>query len=206
MDNRRRHFHYLWLTLVGDINAAVYPPSAAVAGVYCRIDATTGPWFTPANVSLQGVNTVFGVSDREQEFNLNSLNMIRNLYQRNAVVWGGRTTKGDNTDWRYISVKRTFNMLQRDIRDALRKVVFQPNTARTWQSVRSSINAYLNSIFLRGGLSGSRPEDAWFVRVGKGVTMTAEDILDGVMIVEVGVATVRPAEFIVLRFSQIMGE
>lgn len=197
--------YYPWLkSTVGDTDSLL-PPSAAVAGVYCQNDRLHGPWWTPANVSLQGVAPAYRVSDNTQSTQIKHVNMIRDMYRRNAVVWGGRTLE-DTDDWRYISVKRLFNMLQRDIRDAMRRIVFHPNTPLTWQSARSAITSYLNSIWLQGGLAGSSQQTAFFVNVGLGVTMTNADILNGVMIVEVGVAAVRPAEFIVLRFSQIMGE
>lgn len=199
--------YYPWLTPLFAEDAAVttIPPSTTVAAVYCRNDAQNGPWSTPANVSLQSVMPAVSISDSEQAQHLTSLNMIRNLYRRPAVVWGGRTQKDDD-EWRYISVKRLFNMLERDIRDAMRSVVFNPNVPRTWMKAQTAISSYLTTLWERGGLMGRSAGEAFFVRVGRGVTMTNEDILNGVMIVEIGVAAVRPAEFIVLRFSQIMGE
>jgi len=197
--------YYPWLSPTTGDTSLKLPPSLAIAGVYCSNDREHGPWWTPANVSLQGLSPLYGVSDKDQADALSSLNMIRNLYRRPALVWGGRT-QDDSDDWRYISVKRLFNMLQRDIRDALRRVVFNPNTPTTWQAARSAINAYLYSIWQRGGLAGSTQETAFFVNVGRNITMSDEDILQGILCVEIGVAAVRPAEFVVLRFSQIMGE
>ncbi|TGC20666.1 phage tail sheath C-terminal domain-containing protein [Escherichia sp. E1130] len=195
--------YYPWLkTLDEDIKIA---PSPAVAGVYCSNDAQYGPWWTPANVSLKGVKPAEQVSDIEQAENISSLNMIRNLYKRPALVWGGRT-QDITDDWKYVSVKRLFNMVERDVRDALRKIVFHPNTPRTWLSARSAVTSYLTDIWKRGGLSGNKAGEAFFVNVGRGVTMSDKDIINGIMVVEIGIAAVRPAEFIVLRFSQIMGE
>lgn len=203
-DSPNAAIYYPWLNTQGsaDVSPVLIAPSFAVAGVYCQTDSAYGPWWTPANISLRGVTPAVRVTDSGQAADL-TINVIRDLSRRTAVVWGGRT-QNDTDDWQYISVKRLFNMLERDIRDALRRVVFNPNTSSTWQAARSAITAYLYGIWQAGGLAGESEDRAFFVNIGRGITMTDKDIVDGIMIVEIGVAAVRPAEFIVLRFSQIM--
>ena len=121
------------------------------------------------------------------------------------VVWGARTQQNDD-NWRYIPVRRLFDTAERDIKKAMRPVVFEPNSAPTWSRVWSAIDTYLYGIWQRGGLAGNSAEEAYFVRIGKGVTMTEEDINQGKMIVQVGMAAVRPAEFIILQFTQNMSQ
>ncbi|MGR7044116.1 phage tail sheath C-terminal domain-containing protein [Klebsiella aerogenes] len=174
-----------------------------MAGVYCRNDVQNGPWRTPANVSLQGVTPVVRITNQEQTENLTRLNMIRDLYKRPAVVFGGRT-QNDSDEWRYISSRRLYQMISRDIDRVLQNVVFYPNTAKTWNKVQSELEAYLSCIWNRGGLVGENPTKSFFVRVGEGITMSSTDILNGIMNVEIGFSPVKPNNFIILRFSQFM--
>jgi phage tail sheath protein FI len=186
------------------------PPSAAMAGVYTMVDNTRGVWKAPANVSLAGVvSPAVSVSHEDQE-DLNvttqgkSINAIRSFIGEGVLVWGARTLDGNSLDWRYINVRRTMIMLEESCRLAAKAMVFEPNVAGTWATIRSMIGSFLNGIWRRGGLAGAVPDDAYSVHVGLGETMTPEDILEGILRVTVLVAISRPAEFIEITFQQQM--
>ncbi len=188
------------------------PPSAAMAGVYAYVDRTRGVWKAPANVTVQSViEPVFKVSDAEQsDMNVSptgkSVNVIRTFTGRGVQVWGARTLAGNDNEWRYISVRRFFNMVEESVKKATEPFVFEPNDANTWIKVKGMIENFLILQWRAGALAGAKPEHAFYVAVGLNQTMTALDILEGRMIVEIGMAAVRPAEFIILRFSHKMQE
>ncbi|HEX5171685.1 MAG TPA: phage tail sheath C-terminal domain-containing protein [Cyclobacteriaceae bacterium] len=189
------------------------PPSSSLAGIYVRVDATRGVWKAPANVSVLGVvKPEVNYNDKDQE-DLNvdvmagkSINAIRSFVGRGTLVWGARTLAGNDNEWRYVSVRRFFNMVEESTKKASAQFVFEPNDANTWVKVRAMIENYLTVLWRQGALAGAKPEHAFFVKVGLGQTMTADDILNGKMIVEIGLAVVRPAEFIILRFMHKMQE
>ncbi|MCU7372585.1 phage tail sheath subtilisin-like domain-containing protein [Paucibacter sp. O1-1] len=186
------------------------PPSAAMAGVYTMVDNTRGVWKAPANVSLAGVisPTVSVSAVDQEELNVTtqgkSINAIRAFIGEGVLVWGARTLDGNSLDWRYINVRRTMIMLEESCRLAAKALVFEPNVANTWVTIKSMIQNFLTSIWKRGGLAGASPEDAFSVHVGLGETMTPDDILEGILRVTVLVAMVRPAEFIEITFQQQM--
>ncbi|MFA1241125.1 phage tail sheath family protein [Serratia odorifera] len=183
------------------------PPSAVMAGVYNKTDGERGVWKAPANVVLNGVSDVSVRVTREQQAELNpkGINVIRHFSDRGLVVWGSRTQKNDD-DWRYIPVRRLFDAAERDIKKALQPMVFEPNSQPTWKRVQAAIEHYLYRLWQQGALAGNKAEEAYFVRVGKGITMTQDEINQGQMIVQVGMAAVRPAEFIILKFTQDMSQ
>ncbi|MFD0705883.1 phage tail sheath family protein [Photorhabdus akhurstii] len=184
-------------------NGNVIPASAVMAGVYCATDASRGVWKAPANAVLSGINDVTErLNDDEQgAMNQQGINAIRYFNGRGFVVWGARTLQNDD-NWRYIPVRRLFNSAERDIKQAMRTAVFEPNSQPTWERVKSAIDNYLYSLWQQGALAGNKPQEAYFVQIGKGITMSDDDIKQGKMIVKVGMAAVRPAEFIILQFSQ----
>ena len=186
------------------------PPSAAMAGVYTMVDNARGVWKAPANVSLNAVvSPAVSVSHEDQE-DLNvttqgkSINAIRSFIGEGVLVWGARTLDGNSLDWRYINVRRTMIMLEESCRLAAKAMVFEPNIASTWVTIRSMIGNFLTGIWRRGGLAGAVPDDAFSVHVGLGETMTPEDVLEGILRVTVLVAITRPAEFIEITFQQQM--
>lgn len=186
------------------------PPSSAVAGIYAAVDGSRGVWKAPANVGVQDVfETTFQISDELQE-NLNihaesgkSVNAIRAFTGKGILVWGARTLDGNSNDFKYISVRRFFIMVEESTKKAANAFVFEPNDGNTWIKVRAMIENYLTNLWRLGALAGSKPEQAFYVKVGLGQTMIFDDVLNGRMIIEIGMAPVRPAEFIILRFSQI---
>jgi phage tail sheath protein FI len=183
-------------------------PCAAIAGVYASVDNERGVWKAPANVSLAAVlSPAIRITDQDQE-NMNvdpdngvSINAIRAFTGKGTKVWGARTLSGNDNEWRYISVRRFFNMVEESVKKSTSWAVFEPNDINTWVKVRAMIENYLILKWKDGALAGVKPDEAFFVRVGLGQTMTADDVLNGRMIVEIGMAVVRPAEFIILKFS-----
>lgn len=186
------------------------PPSAAMAGLYTMVDNTRGVWKAPANVSVNYVNSPTENIDNAMQEDLNmpmngkAVNAIRTFPGEGIKVWGARTLDGNSQDWRYVNVRRTMMFLEESVKNAAKAYVFEPNVAATWMNVRSMIDNFLRSVWKRGGLAGATPEDAYEIHVGLGDTMTANDILDGIMRITVLVAITRPAEFIEITFQQQM--
>jgi uncharacterized protein len=190
----------------------VLPPSPLVVGQYAKTDNTRGVWKAPANVALASVIKPTLKISNEQQDNLNvhttgkSINAIRAFTGKGTLIWGGRTLAGNDNEWRYVSVRRFFNMAEESIKKATESFVFEPNDANTWVKVRAMIENFLTLQWRAGALAGAKPEQAFYVKVGLNETMTALDILEGRLIIEIGMAVVRPAEFIILKFSHKMQE
>ena len=191
----------------------ILPPSPAVAGAYATVDRERGVWKAPANVSLAAVIGPMTKITHAQQENLNvdptagkSINAIRAFSGKGTLVWGARTLAGNDNEWRYVSVRRLFNMIEESTQKSTAFAVFEPNDATTWLKVKAMIEAYLYGLWEQGALAGPTPEAAYFVNVGLGKTMTPQDVLEGRMKVEIGIAAVRPAEFIILKFSHKMQE
>ncbi len=202
----------LFGTILGEAKRKLnlMPPSAAMAGIYTMVDNSRGVWKAPANVSLASVISPSVSISAEQQEDLNvttagkSINAIRSFIGEGVLVWGARTLDGNSLDWRYVNVRRTMIMLEESCRLAAKALVFEPNVANTWVTIKSMIQNFLTGIWKRGGLAGAVPEDAFSVHVGLGETMTPDDILEGILRVTVLVAMVRPAEFIEITFQQQM--
>ena len=189
------------------------PPSSSLAGVYARVDNDRGVWKAPANTTLSYVIGLTTLINKKEQEGLNvdvvagkSVNAIRPFTGKGIMVWGARTLAGNDNEWRYIPVRRFFNMAEESIKKATEQFVFEPNDKNTWVKVRAMIENFLILQWRAGALAGAKPDQAFFVRVGLGETMTAQDILEGRMNVEIGMAVVRPAEFIILKFSHKMQE
>jgi hypothetical protein len=189
------------------------PPSGAIAGLYARVDNTKSVWKAPANESLINVIAPSVKLEQSQNDELNvdvnfgkSVNVIRAFVGKGTMVWGARTLAGNNNEWRYVSVRRFFNMVEESCKKATEQFVFDSNNANTWVKVQAMIENFLTTLWRQGALQGAVTDHAFYVAVGLGKTMTPLDILEGRMIVEIGLAVVRPAEFIVLRFSHKMPE
>lgn len=195
-------------TVQREIN--ILPPSGGMAGIYSMVDNTIGVYQSPANVSVGSVaKPIVNLTNDEQEdlnvpLNGKAVNAIRTFPGKGTLVWGARTLDGNSQDWRYVSVRRTVIFIEQSIKYAIEPYVFAPNTATTWTNVKALITNFLNNVWADGALAGAKPEDAFSVDVGLGVTMTPVDILDGIMRVSVKIAVTRPAEFIVITFQQKM--
>jgi phage tail sheath protein FI len=190
---------------------SLLPASGAVAGVYAATDRSRGVWKAPANVSIADVvGPAVKVNDADQsDLNVSaetgkSVNAIRTFSGKGTLIWGARTLAGNDNEWRYVPVRRFFNMAEESIKKATEPFVFEPNDANTWVRVRAMIENFLTGQWRLGALAGATTNQAFYVKVGLGETMTAEEILEGLMKVEIGLAAVRPAEFIVLKFSHKM--
>lgn len=188
------------------------PASAAVVGKYAQVDSTRGVWKAPANVGIDyAIRPEIIISNQQQE-DLNvdvqdgkSVNVIRSFPGRGpAIIWGARTLAGNDNEWRYISVRRFFNMVEESVKNASEQFVFEPNDRNTWLRVKSMIENYLTQQWKAGALMGTTTREAFFVKVGLNETMSELDVWEGRMIVEIGLAVVRPAEFIILRFMHKM--
>ena len=188
-------------------------PSGSMAGIYARVDRERGVWKAPANLSVRLVDEPTRLVTDLQQASLNvdadsgkSINVIRNFAKRGNLVWGARTLAGNDNEWRYVPVRRLFIFIEESIEKATEPSVFEPNDAQTWSKLKAMIENFLSKLWRAGALAGAKAEDAFFVNVGLGKTMTALDILEGKLIIEVGIAAVRPAEFIVLKFMHKMQE
>lgn len=188
-------------------------PSATMAGIYAGVDRDRGVWKAPANVSINGVVAPSrNISAAEQE-NLNvdagsgkSINAIRTFTGKGVLVWGARTLAGNDNEWRYVPVRRLFIFAEESIAKTSEFVVFEPNDKNTWTRVKTLITNFLTNLWRDGALAGASPKEAFFVNVGLGETMSPQDILEGKLIIQVGLAAVRPAEFIILQFSHKLQE
>jgi len=182
------------------------PPSASVAGNYLRVDSNRGVWKAPANVPLYNVfePAIQITANLNDKLNIDtksgkSINTIRFFPGRGTRVWGARTLAGYDSENRYVSVRRFLNFAEESIIKGIDRFVFEPNDVNTWKEVRSMIEGFLTIQWRSGALQGAKAEEAFYVKVGLNITMSGQDVLDGRMIVEIGLAMVRPAEFIVLR-------
>lgn len=188
------------------------PPSSAIAGIYATVDRTRGVWKAPANVSVNGVLKPSELITNDQQDDMNkpsngkAVNAIRSFTGRGILVWGARTLAGNDNEWRYVPVRRLFIYVEESIKKATEFVVFEPNDGNTWLRVKTMIQNFLLNLWKDGALAGAVPDDAFFVKVGLGETMTSQDILEGKLIIEIGMAAVRPAEFIILKFSHKLQE
>jgi uncharacterized protein len=189
------------------------PPSSAIAGVYAATDSSLGVWRAPANFSINNVTQPSIQITDEQHADLNvdvnggkSVNAIRNFQGKGPMIWGARTLAGNDNEWRYVNVRRFFIFVEESTKKAAMQFTFASNDANTWVKLQGMIENFLTTLWRQGALQGVKPEHAFYVAVGLNKTMTSLDILEGRLIVEIGMAAVRPAEFIVLRFSHMLAQ
>jgi phage tail sheath protein FI len=189
------------------------PPSSTMAGIYAAVDNSRGVWKAPANVSVTAVikPTIEFSNVEQDQMNVDvtggkSVNAIRPFIGKGTLVWGARTLAGNDNEWRYVNVRRLFIFIEESVKKATEQFVFEANDANTWVRIQAMIENFLTTLWRQGALQGIKPEHAFYVAVGLGKTMTPLDILEGRMIIEIGIAAVRPAEFIILKFSHKMAE
>jgi uncharacterized protein len=185
------------------------PPSGFIAGLYARIDASRGVWKAPAGTeaSLNGVVGLATNLTDTQQGNLNPINVnaLRRFDLAGVVSWGARTVTSD-PEWKYVPVRRTAIMIRRSIYDGIQFAVFEPNDERLWSTLRANIGAFMNNLFRGGAFQGEKASDAYFVRCGLGDTMVQDDIDRGQVVVQVGFAALKPAEFVIVRIQQKAGQ
>jgi uncharacterized protein len=198
-------FYYPWIKIFdgGGGPPKFVPPGGHVAGIYARTDIERGVFKAPANEVVRGaLELEFEVTDGAQAIlNPRGVNVIRAFPGRGRRVWGARTLS-DNTLWKYVSVRRLFIFLEASIFRGTQWVVFEPNNERLWARVKQTITEFLRTQFRAGALLGATEEEAFFVKVDR-TTMTDDDINNGRLIVLIGVAPVRPAEFVIFRIAQL---
>jgi phage tail sheath protein FI len=197
-------FYYPWIQVrdpLSDETVAV-PPSGHIAGVWARTDAERGVHKAPANTPVRGaVGLLDQVADDEQGFlNQAGVNCIRFFSSDGILVWGARTLSSD-PEWRYLNVRRLLNMIEESIEQSTRWIVFEPNDAPLWAAIRRDVSAFLTRIWRTGALRGTTPEQAFFCKCDE-ETNPPEEIDAGVVTTVIGVAPVKPAEFVVFRIRQ----
>lgn len=203
-DTKYAAHYYPWLVVSDPRTGArtEVPPSGAVCGIYARTDNTRGVWKAPANETVAGaLDLKYEVNTGAQE-NLNpkGVNCIRRFPGRGIRVWGARTLSSDPL-WKYVNVRRLFIFLEASIYYATQWVVFEPNDPRLWARVKQTVTLFLRSQWREGALFGDKEDEAFHVAIGRD-TMTEDDILNGRLIIEIGIAPVRPAEFVIFRVFQ----
>ncbi|BCJ39846.1 hypothetical protein GCM10010168_27060 [Actinoplanes ianthinogenes] len=209
-DSRHGALYYPWLVIDDPYrdNPAVpspvwIPPSGHVLGVYARTDVH----LAPANATLTGVDGFQTrlVKAQQDLLNPRGVNALRDFRDQNRGlrVWGARCVTSDS-DWKYVNVRRLFNFLEASIENGTQWAVFRPNDRPLWSQVRQSVSAFLTSVWRDGALQGRTPDEAFYVRCDE-TTMTGDDIDNGRLIVVIGVAPVKPAEFVVIRIGQWPG-
>lgn len=204
VDSKYAAFYYPWIKVIDPVTnrTKLVPPGGHIVGIYARSDVQRGVHKAPANEPLRGVNELqFALTKGEQEtLNPRGVNCIRAFPGRGIRVWGARSTSSDPS-WKYVNVRRLFLYLEESIEESTQWVVFEPNDQRLWARVRQGVNDFLKTEWKKGALMGNTPEEAFFVKCDD-TTMTDNDIENGRLIVLIGVAPVRPAEFVVFRISQ----
>jgi len=206
-DSAYAALYYPWVKVENPIgvngNSEVFiPPSGHIAGVWARTDDTRGVWKAPANDTMRGVLDVERTVSQNEQSLLNpiGINCIRPFGTRGIRIWGARTLSSD-TDWRYINVRRLFNMIETTILEGTQYAVFEPNDINLWEGVKRTLNAFLRGLWSQGALFGASADQAFYVKCDA-ETNPPESIDEGKLVVEVGIAPVKPAEFVVFRISQ----
>jgi uncharacterized protein len=199
-------YYWPWITVRDPLlpNELVnVPPSGHMAGVWARTDATRGVHKAPANEPIRGALNVTYRLTRDEQGLLNQagVNAIRLFAREGIRVWGARTLAGGASEWRYLSVRRLFNMIEESIEEGTRWIVFEPNDYTLWKSIRRDIRAFLTRIWRDGALMGRTPAEAFFVKCDE-ETNPPEVVDAGMVVTVVGIAPVKPAEFIIFRISQ----
>ncbi|MEV8061834.1 phage tail sheath C-terminal domain-containing protein [Streptomyces antimycoticus] len=211
-DHAALYFPQLRLTdpLTGRLRA--FPPSGALAGVIARTDGERGVWKAPAGTEarLAGVYSLaVQLTDRENGLlNPLGINCLRTFPVVGPLVWGARTLRGtdaQSSEWKYVPVRRLALHIEESLRRGLQWVVFEPNTEQLWQQVRLNAAGYLHTLFEKGAFKGGTPRQAYFVKCDKDTT-TEEDIANGIVNVVVGIAPVKPAEFVIVKIQQMAGQ
>ena len=184
-------------------------PSGAVAGVFARTDAQRGVWKAPAGMDarlVEAEGTGYVLNDREHDvLNPLAVNCIRVFPNERPVIWGARTLAGNDgatTEWKYVSVRRTSTFIEQSVSGGLQWTVFEPNGEALWQRIRGSVSNFMHSLFLQGAFRGRTADEAYFVKCD-GDTTRQSDINNGIVNVVVGFAPLKPAEFVLIRLSQI---
>ncbi|MDV5146463.1 phage tail sheath subtilisin-like domain-containing protein [Streptomyces sp. SBC-4] len=199
--------YYPWVTVPGvDTVERTVPPCGHIAGVWARTDAERGVFKAPANQSLRGVLKIETLltDDQHGELNTTGVNCLRTFPDRGLLVWGART-RSTTRDWRYLNVRRLVSHLSDSIQQSTTWAVFEPNDERLWATLRHSVSSFLTDQWRQGALLGRTPDEAFYVICDE-TNNKPETVDDGKVICDIGVAPVRPAEFVHFTITQIAGQ
>lgn len=204
VDSSRAALYYPWVTIADPASSTPLslPPSGFVAGIYARVDASRGVHTAPANEVIRlatGLETAL-TATQQDVLNPEGINALRFFPGRGYRVWGARTTSSD-PEFKYVNVRRLLIYLEHSIERGTQWAVFEPNAEPLWARVRAAVESFLLREWRGGRFVGTRPDEAYFVTCDR-TTMTQQDIDEGRLIVLVGVAPVRPAEFVLFRVGQ----
>jgi phage tail sheath protein FI len=196
--------YFPWLKILHPLTGTplLVPPGGFVTGIYARTDAEHGVWKAPANEVVRGASDVeFQIHHSDQDvLSSHNTNAIRMFPGKGILVWGARTLTNDR-DWTYVNVRRLFNLIEESIAKGTRWVVSEPNNESVWVEFRESIMEFLTQCWRDGALAGTKAEEAFFVKCDRS-TMTQEDIDNGKVICVIGIAPLKPAEFVIFRIGQ----
>lgn len=208
LDSSYAAMYHPWVEVFDmlDKKSVCIPPSGSIIGVYARSDTQRGVHKAPANEGIKGCTGLSTLYNKAEQDILNpqGVNLIRTLPGRGIQVWGARTCSSDGS-WKYVNVRRLFIFVEESIRANTSWAVFEPNDEMLWARVGRTISSFLTTLWRNGALMGSTPDQAFFVNIGRD-TMTQDDILNGRLICVIGIAPVRPAEFVIFRITQKMEE
>ncbi len=203
--------YYPWIRIpdpLANVQPRPAPPSGAVAGVIARTDSTRGVWKSPSGIetSLAGVEGLeYSLTEAENNaLNSRGVNCLRIFPGGGPVVWGGRTLEGDDrlgSEWKYIPVRRLALFIEESIDRGTKWVVFEPNDEPLWVKIRLSVGAFLHNLFQQSAFQGNKPEQAYFVKCDRETT-THDDIKHGIVNIMIGIAPLKPAEFVIVRIQQ----
>lgn len=201
--------YFPWIEVFNPLDPetkAFVGPSGHIAGLIARVDGARGVHKAPANETIRGALSVQQrlSSNHQDVLNPDGINVIRN-FNSNITVWGARTLGGDeNNEWKYINIRRLFLFLSESIEDGTRWTVFEPNTQDLWAKITRNLNAFLTNVWRSGALFGNTPEEAFFIKCDQ--ENNPPSVRDaGQVIIEIGIAPAKPAEFVVFRISQSSG-
>jgi len=207
-DTQYAAFYYPWIWVNDPSTGArkLVPPGGHTLGVYARTDSERGVFKAPANETPRGVvDLEYDINDNQQgDLNPKGVNVIREFAGRGIRIWGARTMSSNGL-WKYVSVRRLFIFLERSIYEGTQWVVFEPNDPRLWARVTDTLRLFLRTQWRNGALVGRTEEQAFFITCDE-TTMTMDDRLNGRLICEIGIAPVRPAEFVIFRIFQNTAE
>jgi len=203
-DSSYAALYHPWLEVFDPLarKSTYMPPSGAVAGIYARSDIERGVHKAPANEVVRGCTGLSCLYNEGEQDVLNpkGVNLIRSFTGRGIRVWGARTASS-NPLWKYVNVRRLFIYVEESIKANTNWVVFEPNSEALWGRVKRTIELFLSSLWRSGALAGTSPSEAYFVEIGRS-TMTQDDIDNGRLICNIGIAPVKPAEFVIFRITQ----
>ncbi len=199
-------FYFPWITVADPLaptRLVNCPPSGHLAGIYARVDGNRGVHKAPANEVINGaLNLTYRLTNAEQgALNDNGVNCLRFFQREGFRVWGARTLADPSSEWRYLNVRRLFNMVEESIAKSTRWVVFEPNDRSLWKSIERDVRAFLLQLWRDGALMGSSPEQAFFVMCNE-ETNPPESIDQGRVVTRIGLAPVKPAEFVIFQIGQ----